>query len=126
MPPALVPEEIQVADAVRRLSVSPSPSYDDKSSVDVDAMKLAEMGYSQDMKRRFSLWSVLGVGFSLTNSWFGISASLVTGINSGGPLLIVYGIIIVAIVSAFVGITLSELVSAIPNAGGTSVAPLAA
>jgi choline transport protein len=88
------------------------------SSIDLDAMKLAEMGYTQDMQRNFSVWSVLGVGFSLTNSWFGISAAMITGINSGGPLLIIYGIILLAVVSTAVGISLSELASALPNAGG--------
>ena len=90
----------------------------DTSSIDEDALKLAEMGYTQEMQRNFSVWSVLGVGFSLTNSWFGISAALVTGINSGGPILIIYGIILIALVSTCVGITLSELASAMPNAGG--------
>lgn len=86
--------------------------------LDSDTMKLAEMGYTQDMKRNYSVLSVLGVGFSLTNSWFGISAALITGINSGGPILIVYGIILIALVSTCVGISLSELASAYPNAGG--------
>lgn len=90
----------------------------DVKAIDADAAKLAEMGYTQDMQRNFSVWSVLGVGFSLTNSWFGISAALVTGINSGGPLLIVYGIMIIALISVCVGISLSELASALPNAGG--------
>lgn len=89
-----------------------------KSSIDADALKLAEMGYTQDMSRNFSVWSVLGVGFSLTNSWFGISAALITGINSGGPILIIYGIILIALISTCVGISLSELASALPNAGG--------
>ncbi|KAF2135311.1 uncharacterized protein K452DRAFT_239608 [Aplosporella prunicola CBS 121167] len=98
----------------------PSSDYEigEVKSVDADAAKLAEMGYTQDMQRNFSIWSVLGVGFSLTNSWFGISAALVTGINSGGPLLIIYGIIIIALLSTCVGISLSELASAFPNAGG--------
>ncbi|KAF2762399.1 choline transport protein [Pseudovirgaria hyperparasitica] len=90
----------------------------EKPYLDADALKLASMGYTQDMKRNFSVWSVLGVGFSLTNSWFGISAALVTGINSGGPLLPIYGIIIVTLISTCVGISLSELASAYPNAGG--------
>jgi choline transport protein len=81
-------------------------------------MLILEMGYQQDMRRNFSVWSVLGVGFSLTNSWFAISAALVTGINSGGPVLIIYGIILIALISTCVGITLSELASAMPNAGG--------
>lgn len=74
-----------------------------------------------ELKRTFSVWSVLGVGFGLTNSWFGISASLITGIQSGGPLLIVYGILIIAFISYNVGISLSELSSAIPSAGGQYV-----
>ncbi|KAF1939146.1 amino acid transporter [Clathrospora elynae] len=99
-------------------SVSPDIETTRNTSVDADALKLAEMGYAQDMKRNYSVWSVLGVGFSLTNSWFGISASLITGINSGGPILIIYGIMLIALISTCVGISLSELASAMPNAGG--------
>lgn len=91
---------------------------DELKGLDSDAFKLAEMGYYQDMKRNYSVISVLGVGFSLTNSWFGISAALITGINSGGPILIIYGIILIALISTCVGISLSELASAYPNAGG--------
>ncbi|KAI9798522.1 MAG: hypothetical protein M1825_005327 [Sarcosagium campestre] len=108
--------------SVAKESMSPgSEGHDDMAddkSLDADAMKLAEMGYSQDMSRNFSVWSVLGVGFSLTNSWFGISVALITGINSGGPVLFVYGIILICLISICVGISLSELASALPNAGG--------
>ncbi|ODV79709.1 amino acid transporter [Suhomyces tanzawaensis NRRL Y-17324] len=74
-----------------------------------------------ELKRTFSTYSIISIGFGLTNSWFGISASLITGIQSGGPLLIVYGIIIIAFVSYCIGVTLSELSSAIPSAGGQYV-----
>ncbi|ODH52696.1 hypothetical protein GX48_01182 [Paracoccidioides brasiliensis] len=105
---------------IEKIETVSSPVSDpgDKSSLDEDAMKLAAMGYSQDMRRKFSLLSLLGVGFSLTNSWFGMSASLVTGIPSGGPLLVMYGIPWIAFVSSCVAITLSELASSMPNAGG--------
>lgn len=87
-------------------------------NVDQDAVRLAEMGYEQEMSRRFSPWSVLAVGFSLTNSWFGLSFSLATGINSGGPVVLVYGLMITATVSLAVAISLAEMASAYPNAGG--------
>jgi len=74
-----------------------------------------------DLKRTFSIWSILGIGFGLTNSWWGVSAGLVAGIQSGGPMMIVYGVIIIACVSTCVGITLSEMSSAIPSAGGQYV-----
>lgn len=104
----------------KSLSTQSSPDVEMRGSSDEDpdARKLAQMGYSQDMKRNFSVWSVLGVGFSLTNSWFGISAALIIGIDSGGPLLFIYGIILMALISTCVGISLSELASAMPNAGG--------
>lgn len=98
--------------------VSPPDSILGKKDVDGDALNLAQMGYAQDLRRTFSIWSVLSVGFSLTNSWFAISAALITGIKSGGPLLLVYGIITVALMSTCVGVSLAELASAFPNAGG--------
>lgn len=94
------------------LKADPEKSFDLSSSTSVAVGQL---------KRTFSVWSVLGIGFGLTNSWYGISASLITGIQSGGPLLIVYGIIIIAFISYCIGITLSELSSAIPTAGGQYV-----
>ncbi|KAI5809786.1 choline transporter [Peziza echinospora] len=91
---------------------------DDVSSLDYDNAKLVEMGYVPELRRNFSTLTLLGIGFSLTNSWFGISASLVTGISSGGPIVTVYGIAWIALVNGCVGITLSELASAMPNSGG--------
>lgn len=106
-------------EKIAPVTISPSLSEDGpRKALDADALKLAEMGYVQDMRRNFSVWSVLGVGFSLTNSWFGISAAMVAGINSGGPVLLIYGIIAIFLVSNCVGISLSELASAFPNAGG--------
>ena len=90
----------------------------DLKSLDSDALALAQMGYTQEMKRNYTWFSLLGVGFSLTNSWWGISAALITGINSGGPVQIVYGLLFFALISTCVGISLSELASALPNAGG--------
>ncbi|KAF2490798.1 amino acid transporter [Lophium mytilinum] len=87
---------------------------------DGDAKKLAEMGYTQDMTRKFSVWSVLGIGFSLTNSWWAVAGILITGISSGGPVLLIYGTILLFIISIGVAGSLSELVSALPNAAGQS------
>ena len=79
-----------------------APSDDinvDLKSLDDDALALAQMGYTQDLKRNYTWFSLLGIGFSLTNSWWGISAALITGINSGGPVQIVYGLIWFALLS---------------------------
>src|SRR5689334_16845101 len=103
---ALDSGEAKAMEAIQegRLSAIDTRDIENSSSksIDADAIKLAEMGYTQDMKRKYTVWSVLGVGFSITNSWFGISAALITGINSGGPLLVIYGIILIALISTCV------------------------
>ncbi|KAL8823466.1 MAG: hypothetical protein Q9191_005831 [Dirinaria sp. TL-2023a] len=100
------------------VSSTPAMASNDNAAMDQEALKLAEMGYQQSLARNYSLISILGVGFSLTNSWFGISAALITGINSGGPVLLIYGLILICLISICVGVSLSELASAYPNAGG--------
>ncbi|EPS36880.1 hypothetical protein H072_9512 [Dactylellina haptotyla CBS 200.50] len=90
----------------------------DSSSLNSDNIKLAQMGYVSELKRDFSVFSVLAVGFSITNSWFGISASLVMGICAGGTVVTIYGICLIALLSVCVAISLSEMASAMPNAGG--------
>ncbi|CAK9440443.1 uncharacterized protein LODBEIA_P45430 [Lodderomyces beijingensis] len=79
---------------------------------------VADTGYAPELRRNFSFISLLGIGFGITNSWFGISGSLIAGISSGGPMMIIYGIIIVASFSMCIAVTLSEMASAYPNASG--------
>ncbi|RVX71307.1 hypothetical protein B0A52_04881 [Exophiala mesophila] len=79
---------------------------------------LQMMGYEQQTLRNYSVLALLGMGFALTNSWWAISSSMVVGLPSGGTVGIVYGLIILFLASISVGITLSELGSAYPNAGG--------
>ncbi|KAI5953879.1 hypothetical protein CANMA_004718 [Candida margitis] len=78
----------------------------------------ADTGYAPELRRNFSMLALIGVGFGITNSWAGISGSLITGIASGGPMMIVYGIVIVCAFSSCIVVTLSELASAYPNASG--------
>ncbi|KAM3080159.1 choline transporter [Clarireedia jacksonii] len=87
-------------------------------TVSSDRSKLDEVDGIHNMRRKFTVWSTLGEGFSITNSWFGISGALITGINSGGPALFVYGIPLIALISFCIGCSLSELASAMPYAAG--------
>jgi len=83
-------------------SHTPSDDPSAMKALDTDALALAQMGYTPTLKRNYTWFSLLGVGFSLTNSWWGISAALITGINSGGPVQIVYGLIFFALLSTYV------------------------
>ncbi|CEL56112.1 Choline transport protein OS=Saccharomyces cerevisiae (strain ATCC 204508 / S288c) GN=HNM1 PE=1 SV=1 [Rhizoctonia solani AG-1 IB] len=93
-------------------------SSEARSSGSADGERLARMGYKSELKRNLGIGSLLGFGFSVTNSWWGASASLAASILSGGPVLMVYGLIFIALLSVCIGASLSELASAMPNSGG--------
>ncbi|KEF62032.1 uncharacterized protein A1O9_00004 [Exophiala aquamarina CBS 119918] len=68
-------------------------------------------------KKPFTLWSALSLGFNITNT--GISIILVVGNTAfgAGPLFF-YSTLLMAAVTFCVAITLGELTSAYPHAGG--------
>ncbi|SCU86362.1 LAFA_0E00276g1_1 [Lachancea sp. 'fantastica'] len=72
----------------------------------------------QKLTKRFKWIPLLGIAFSLTNSWLGVSSSLVVGLSSGGPLLIIYGLIIGMVFTLMCGYSLAEFSSMLPNSSG--------
>lgn len=70
------------------------------------------------MKRNFSILSIIAMGYNNTNSWVAIAASFSIAIQSGGSVSLLYGIIVVFLAMLCTGITLAELASVYPTAGG--------
>ncbi|KAJ5641753.1 hypothetical protein N7490_005753 [Penicillium lividum] len=85
---------------------------------DKDELRLAQMGHKQELKRHFSVWSLIGLAANCTISWTGLGLGLITALNSGGPGALIYGFILVFILQTFVGASLAEFVSAYPTEGG--------
>ncbi|KAK4944582.1 hypothetical protein LTR10_016016 [Elasticomyces elasticus] len=56
-----------------------------------DALQLASLGHTEELERNFSLFALIGLGFVCSGSWSGVAQSLVAGVNSGGPAVLVYG-----------------------------------
>ncbi|CAG8430174.1 unnamed protein product [Penicillium salamii] len=83
-----------------------------------DELRLAQMGHKQELKRHFSVWSLIGLAANCTISWTGLGLGLITAINAGGPGALIYGFILVFILQCFVGASLAEFVSAYPVEGG--------
>jgi choline transport protein len=65
-----------------------------------------------------SLLAIIGAGWNICNSWAGISATLALSIMSGGSVTLVYGVIVIFIVVGSSAISLAELASVYPTAGG--------
>ncbi|KAF4770401.1 hypothetical protein HAV15_013062 [Penicillium sp. str.  len=71
-----------------------------------------------ELPKQFSLFSTLAFGFSMTNSWLGYSATLITPLLLGGSPTVIFGLIAASIASCFITAGLAELASAYPSSGG--------
>ncbi|KAI5777623.1 amino acid/polyamine transporter I [Geopyxis carbonaria] len=88
-------------------------------SVDKDALKLeTALGHKQQLRRNFGLFSLTSLGFIIANAWAATGGTIVIAIYNGGPMAVLYGLILVTIFYTFISASLAELVSAIPSAGG--------
>ncbi|KAK8214627.1 putative choline transporter Hnm1 [Phyllosticta capitalensis] len=75
-------------------------------------------GHQQELKRHFTVFSLIGLASTTTISWTGLGLGLITEINAGGPGAVIYGFILVFILQSFLGASLAEFVSAYPTEGG--------
>lgn len=88
-----------------------------RSSVaDVDQM--AALGVKQELKRNFSMFSMLGLAFAILNSWTALSASLSLALPSGGSTSVLWGLVTAGICNLCLAASLAEFLSAYPTAGG--------
>ncbi|MBE3048299.1 amino acid permease [Candidatus Bathyarchaeota archaeon] len=83
-----------------------------------DDAHLAQMGHAQSFKRQFSKWSMLGLSFAILNSWAALGAGLPFALPSGGPVAVLWGLVLAGTCSLCLAASLAEFLSAYPTAGG--------
>lgn len=83
-----------------------------------DDAQLAAMGHKAELRRNFSMLSMLGLAFAILNSWTALSASLSLSLPSGGSTSVVWGLITAGICNLCIAASLAEFLSAYPTAGG--------
>lgn len=69
-------------------------------------------------KRDLSPLEIIALGFNVSNSWVAISVSFAVVVAAGGPVTLVYGVIVAGVMYTAVAISLAELASVYPTAGG--------
>ena len=85
---------------------------------DEDAKRLAELGYKQEFDRKWSGFSNFAISFSIISILSGGFTTFGQAWNNGGPVAISVGWPIIATLILIIGFCMSELVSAMPTAGG--------
>jgi len=98
-------------------TVNENTNLIENEDADADA-KLAAMGYKAELPRSLSFFSVLGLSFAIMAVPFGESATLTIGLTDGGPVTILYGWILLTIISTCIAASLAEICSTFPTSGG--------
>ena len=83
-----------------------------------DEGRLAELGYTQELRREWSLLHNFGVSFSIISVITGITQLFTYGLHTGGPGPMTVGWIIVSFFTLVVGSSMAEILSSIPTSGG--------
>ncbi|KAK9420517.1 putative Choline transport protein [Seiridium unicorne] len=85
---------------------------------DEDALDLAALGHEQALARKFSIWSMLALSFCVLGTWSTFAQGLSSGLTNGGPIAILWGLVLVLFCNICVAVSLGELVSAMPTTLG--------
>lgn len=85
---------------------------------DDEIEQIEHFNYKQHLDRKLTVTSIIGLGFTLMGVPFGISSTLWISLVDGGNVTILYGWLIVAFFSICVVLSLSEIISKYPSAGG--------
>src|SRR5271166_5408486 len=89
-----------------------------KGVIDSDVAELHQLGYAQELRRRMGGFSNFAVSFTIISVLSGCLTLYFFGMSTGGPVVIVWGWIIVGFATTIVGLGMAEIASAYPTAGG--------
>jgi amino acid permease (GABA permease) len=90
---------------------SPAPLSSDEET-------LHQLGYAQELRRRMSGFSNFAVSFTIISILSGCLTLYGTAMNVGGPVMIVWGWPFVGLMTLLVGLSMAEVCSSYPTAGG--------
>jgi amino acid permease (GABA permease) len=83
-----------------------------------DEQRLHQLGYAQELRRRMSGFSNFAVSFTIISILSGCLTLYGFGMLTGGPVVIVWGWPFVGVMTLFVGLSMAEVCSSYPTAGG--------
>src|SRR6202046_1696301 len=89
-----------------------------RAVISADQQRLHELGYAQELRRHMSGFSNFAVSFTIISILSGCLTLYGTGMTDGGPVIITWGWPFVGIMTLFVGLSMAEVCSSFPTAGG--------
>jgi amino acid transporter len=94
-------------------SVPPPGQFQDE-----DTKRLHELGYAQELDRKMSGFSNFAISFTIISILSGCLTVYQYGLLHGGPPVMNWGWLFVGVMVIFAGLSMAEICSAYPTAGG--------
>jgi amino acid transporter len=88
------------------------------NTIDSDALRLESLGYKQELTRGFTRLTNYGMSLSVISITSGLTSLFSYGMITGGPVVMIWGWIIVCFFTLFVVFGMAEICSAYPTSGG--------
>ncbi|KAK8045038.1 GABA permease [Apiospora rasikravindrae] len=79
---------------------------------------LAKMGYKSELPRSLSMLSVLGLSFAIMAVPYGLSTTFYISLANGQSVTVIWGWVLLSILSTAIAASLAEICSVYPTAGG--------
>ncbi|KAG0680483.1 hypothetical protein C6P42_004929 [Pichia californica] len=107
--------QFHIPDNLRELGhhIAQEIYYDDDNQEEVQHFQ-----YKNELDHKFSVGSIVGLGFSLMNVPFGVATTLSIGLVCGSSVTILWGWVLFGFFSIMISLSLSEIASKFPTSGG--------
>ncbi|KAH8722627.1 amino acid/polyamine transporter I [Phaeosphaeriaceae sp. PMI808] len=79
---------------------------------------LAQMGYQSQLPRNLSMFTILGLSFAIIAAPFGLSTTITITLIDGQSVTMLYGWILVTVISICIAASLAEICAVFPTSGG--------
>ncbi|CAN9357324.1 unnamed protein product [Alternaria alternata] len=90
----------------------------EKNATTADVQDMQRMGKTQETRRNFRSFTILGFCIVLLSTWEAILATSVFALSNGGTAGLIWGYLIVMVGFGFVVASLAEMASMAPTSGG--------
>lgn len=70
------------------------------------------------MTKNIGPWALIAIAFNVCNSWAGLTGTLNISLFQGGPVALIYGLLLSSTLYGCIALTIAELASVYPTAGG--------
>ncbi|OHE91255.1 choline transporter [Colletotrichum orchidophilum] len=93
-------------------------SVDETVVVVQDGVRLNAAGYKDQLNRQYGFFGLASMALTVDSAWVALGSSISVSILNGGPPGIIYGLIVAVFYYSLIGLSLAELASSVPTAGG--------